>query len=330
MAIDPTQWKLANEYKHDSPLLSCAFDPSGRFLFAGGRDHGVLLVELSSGQTRLLAGHEGWVGLMARAGTDFVLTADQTGRVIQWDCKGKTPKPGWTAELHPAAVQGLSVSADGKRFATGDRHGTVRVWATSDGKRLHELPRIDHSVTAMAWHLDGKRLFTADRLPQKPRVKLWDVATGRELLSIDVAELSGYRRVEDIEWGGIRGLTVSSDGKHVIACGRSGYDGPMGAMVFDISTGQLVRKQASALKGFYYAVAFHPQGFFMAAGGDIGKGEFRVWDPCKDPSLADAGTSCLCTSLDIHPEGKRFAITQTVGKGSYPTAGSLVVYDWTP
>jgi WD40 repeat protein len=329
MATDPTQRKLAAEYKHDVPLLSCAFDPSGRFLFAGGRDCGVLLVELSSGKTSTLAGHEGWVGLVARAGSGLVLTADQTGHVIAWDCAGKVPEQRWAAESHPVAVQGLSVSADGKLFATGDRNGTVRVWQASDGKRLHELPGIDHSVTAVAWHPDGKRLFTADRQPKKPRVKRWDVATGKEQLSIDVAELSGYRRVEDIEWGGIRGLAASPDGKQIVACGRSGYDGPMCAMVFDTATGMLVRKQASALKGFYYSVTFHPQGFYVAAGGDIGKGEFRAWDPLKDAALADGATPGPCTSLDIHPDGKRLAVTQTVGKGSYPTAGALVVYDWT-
>lgn len=48
--------------------MSCAFDLSGRFLFAGGRDRGVLFVELASGKTSTLAGHEGWVGLIVRAG----------------------------------------------------------------------------------------------------------------------------------------------------------------------------------------------------------------------------------------------------------------------
>ncbi|MCE9530415.1 MAG: hypothetical protein K8T89_04680 [Planctomycetes bacterium] len=328
MAIDPSKSKLATEHKHESPLLSCAFDPTGRFLFAGGRDRGVVIVNLASNKKNTLTGHESWVGVMERAAGNLVLTGDFVGRLIAWDCSGAEPKQRWSAEAHASTICGLSVSADGKSFATADRDGIVRVWQTSDGKRLHELPRIEHPVYGVALHPDGKRLVTADRQPQKPRIKVWDIASGKEQLAIDLAELSGYRRVEDIEWGGIRGLTVSPDGKQIVACGRTGYDGPASAYVFDVNTGKQQRKLASTLKGFYYAVKFHPQGFLMTTGGDVGKGEFRAWNPEKDASLADVATPGPCTSIDIHPDGKRFAVTQTIGKGSYPDSGTLIVYDW--
>lgn len=329
MNIDPAKSKLATEHKHDSPLLSCAFDSSGRFLFAGGRDRGVVVVDLASSEKTVLAGHESWVGAMARAGGELLLTGDYVGRVIAWDCSGKEPKPRWTVEAHPSTIYGLSVSADGKTFATGDRDGAVHLWQTSDGQRLHALPRIEYPVYCVTLHPDGRRIITADRQPQKPRIKVWDFASGNAELAIEVSELSGYRRVEDIEWGGIRGLAVSPDGQHVIACGRNGYDGQACAMVFDLSTGKMQRKLAVALKGgFYYAARIHPQGYLITAGGDIGKGEFRIWNLQQDASLADAATPGPCTSLDIHPGGNRFAVTQTIGKGSYPETGTLAIYDF--
>lgn len=328
MNINPARSKLATEFKHESPLLSCGFDPSGRFLFAGGRDRAVVMVDLASGKKSLLAGHESWVGVIARAAGDLVLTGDYVGRVIAWDCRGKEPRQSWSIEANSTTIYGLSVSADGKIFATADRDGTVRTWQTSDGKRLHELPRIEHPVYGVALHPDGRRIITADRQPQKPRIKVWDIATGKEQLAIDLAELSGYRRVEDIEWGGIRGLTVSADGQQIVACGRNGYDGPACALLFDGATGKLQRKLASTFKGFYYAVRFHPQGFLITAGGDVAKGEFRTWNPQQNASLAEVATPGPCTALDIHPDGKRFAVTQTIGRSSYPETGTLNVYDW--
>ncbi len=329
MNIDPAKTKLSVEYKHEAPLLSCAFDGSGRFLFAGGRDRGVVLIDILSKQKSTLAGHESWVNRMGRAGRDLVLTADFVGHVIAWDCTESIPKPRWNIEAHPSTIYALSVSADGKTFATGDRDGCVRIWQASDGKRLHELPRIEYPVYGVALHPNGRHLITADRQPVKPRIKVWDIGTNQAILTIEIAELSGYRRVEDIEWGGIRDVAVSANGHEIIACGRAGYDGQACALVYGSEDGKLLRKLSVALKGgFYYGAKFHSQGFLMTAGGDIGKGEVRIWNTQQDQSLADTATAGPCTSLDIHPNARQFAATLTLGKGSYPDSGALVIHDW--
>lgn len=33
-------------------------------------------------------------------------------------------------------------------------------------------------------------------------------------------------------------------------------------------------------------------------------------------------------SLDIHPDGAGFAVTQAIGKGSYPETGVLATHEW--
>lgn len=330
MPIDPKQTKLAVEIKHETPLLSCAFDASGRFVLAGGRDRGLLAFQVETQEKSVLTGHESWVGVASRAG-ELVLTGDYAGRVIGWDCAGKTPKPRWTIAAHPSTVYGLSVSADGKTFATSDRDGLVRIWQTHDGKPRHELPRVDHPVYCVALLADDKRIVTADRRPQKPRVKVWDFTTGKEQISIDVAELSGYRRVEDIEWGGIRALTVSPDGESIIACGRAGYDGQATSLVYGTDDGKLRRKLSAALKGgFYYSAQFHPEGFLLTAGGDLAKGEVRFWNLDQDASLGEITTPGPCMAVALHPNGRRFAASQmNMPKGSYPDSGALAIYDWT-
>ena len=86
--------------------------------------------------------------------------------------------------------------------------------------------------------------------------------------------------------GGIRGITLSADGQTIVACGSNEYAGPACALLFDAATGELQRKFTSTLKGFYYTPRYHPQGFLLAAGGDIGKGEYRAWNPSSDtPAL---------------------------------------------
>jgi WD40 repeat protein len=325
--MNPVHFKPAAEFAHEAPLMSCAFDAGGRFIFAGGRDRSVLAINLDSAKKSLLLGHNSWVGTMARAG-DVVLTADFAGRVIAWDSGGQEPKPRWTIDAHPCTIYGLSVSVDGKTFATGDRDGLVRIWRTDDGKMVHELPRIEFPVYGVALHPDGRRIATADRQPQKPRVQVWDIASGKQLLSIDAAELSGYRRVEDIEWGGIRALALSPNGTQLIACGRNGYDGQACAMLYETDGGKLQQKLAISLKGgFYYSAKFHPQGFLMTAGGDIAKGELRCWDLSQNESIASVAGTGPCLGLDVHPDGSGVAVAQAVGKKSAPESGLLSIYE---
>jgi len=178
MPIDPAKARLVIEHKHDAPLMSCVFDPRGRFLFSGGRGPGVMCIEIATGEKTTLTGHDSWVGEMARAGSDLVLTGDYLGRVIAWDCSAEPPRERWNIDAHPSTIRALAVSADGETFATGDRDGIVRIWQTSDGRQLHELPKNVHPIYGLAFHPDGQRIVSADRQPQKPQIKVWDIATG--------------------------------------------------------------------------------------------------------------------------------------------------------
>jgi len=329
MTIDPAKTQQVAEHKHESPLLCCAFDPSGRFVLAGGRDRNVVCVDVVSGKKSTLEGHETWISSVVRSGSEIVLTADFAGHVIAWDCTGDSPRQRWNIAAHENTIYSLAASSDGKLFATGDRDGTIRIWQTSDGQRTREITGLVHPVYGVAFHPDGKQLLSADRQPRKPRLTLWELATGNALRGIEVSQLSAYRRVEDIEWGGIRGITISPDGKTLVAVGSNEYSGPACALLFEATTGELKRKLASTLKGFYYSAQFHPQGFLMTAGGDVAKGEIRTWSPEKEESLANHPTPGPCTAIDIHPDGRRFAVTQTIGKGSYPDSGTLTLFEWT-
>lgn len=329
MTFATAQPKLIAEFKHEAPLMSCAVDHHDRFLFAGGRDRSLLVVELSTKKSNVLTGHESWIGAMARAGDDLVLTADYSGRIIAWHCSGTLPQMKWSIDAHPSTIYGLCVAADGETFAAGDRDGTVRIARTRDGTMLKELPRIEYPAYGVALYPDGHRIAAADRRPQKPRIIVRDIRTAQERLIVEVPDLSGYRRVEDIEWGGIRGLTLSPDGRRLIACGRAGYDGAACAIILDADDGTLKHKLVATLKGgFYYGARIHPQGFLLASGGDIGKGEIGCWDPENGASVWTVSTTAPCMAIDLSPSGRRLVVAQAVGKQSYPESGALALYEW--
>ena len=322
--ISPRQ---VSEAKHTVPLLCCALEAQGRYALAGGRDSGLVCWELETGHVSLLEGHLSWIIAATRCGESRIVTADQVGRVIAWDCSGSQPTIAYRITAHPATLLSLAVSADGTRFATGDSQGVIRLWQVSDGRQLQEIAGLLHPVYALDFHPQLNRLASADRQPQKPRLKFWDLESGKELRSQEVPELSAYRRVEDIEWGGIRAIRYSPRGTTLVACGSHQYAGPASAFHFDSETGELKNKFSSTLKGFYYAALFHPHGFLLTAGGDVGKGELACWSVEQEKPLATLATNGPCTGLDLAPDGRRVITTQTLGKGSYPDSGLLTLYE---
>lgn len=321
--------RLIRESKHSVPLLCCAADARGRFALAGGRDSALACWELETGQLTLLEGHLSWVIAAVRCGESLILTADQVGRVIAWDCSGALPTIAYRIDCPSGSIVSLAVSPDGARFATGDRLGQIGLYQARDGERIQQITGLVHPVYALDFHPQTNRLASADRQPQKPRLKIWDLETGQEQRSQEIAELSAYRRVEDIEWGGIRAIRYSARGTTLVACGSNHYAGPACAMLFDSETGELKRKYQSSLKGFYYTAHFHPHGLLVTSGGDIGKGEVAFWSMEQDQPLATISTAGPCLGLDLTLDGRRAVTAQMIGKGSYPDSGHLALYEWT-
>ena len=50
VTVDPVQTRMVQELKHNSPLISCRIDPSGRFVFAGAQDNTIQRWELATGK----------------------------------------------------------------------------------------------------------------------------------------------------------------------------------------------------------------------------------------------------------------------------------------
>src|SRR5262249_36517269 len=115
------------------------------------------------------------------------------GRV---DRHGDPLPPGAVARLgtvrlrHGAAVSSAAFSPDGKLLATGGHDHAVRLWEAATGKPL--ATKLGHTwhITSVGFSPDGKTLMSSsgDFISHRGgETKLWDVATRRELLTLDTA-----------------------------------------------------------------------------------------------------------------------------------------------
>ena len=89
----------------------------------------------------------------------------------------------------------LSFSPDGKFLAAamgnylakGDQIGSIRVWNTQDWRMVYDLRGHQGSVWTVTFNPSGTRLASAGGIQSggHGKVKIWDMATGDELLTID-------------------------------------------------------------------------------------------------------------------------------------------------
>ena len=154
--LDRGRERLDRPQSHQNLVLSIAYSPDGRTLATASSDRTLALWDAATGRQRLrLDGHEG-------------------------------------------AIQSLAFSGDGKLLASASvaPEQSVRLWDATSGKELrrYEIPMEpigEHQYvsvsTWVAFADNGKTLAAAgtDR-----KVRLWDVATGKEIRNASVRGLS--------------------------------------------------------------------------------------------------------------------------------------------
>ncbi|OYW17381.1 MAG: hypothetical protein B7Z55_12630, partial [Planctomycetales bacterium 12-60-4] len=179
MSADPVQTHVAQQLKHDAPLIACRFDPTGRFVFAGAQDNKVLRWDLmTEGKTNLPA-HDSWVRSFgfSTAG-DVLVTGGYDGRLVWWPAAAEAPpaapaaegqpaplpelKPVRVVDAHAGWIRAVAVSPDGQFLASCGNDLKVKLWQMSDGSFVREFAGHERHIYNVAFHPSGQRLVSGD------------------------------------------------------------------------------------------------------------------------------------------------------------------------
>jgi WD40 repeat protein len=224
-------------------------------------------------------------------------TTSDDGSVGVWDVPTATLRETYTG--HAAAAVGPVFGAGGATLYTGSYDGTVIEWDVTGTRRLGRLLRFapipaagaglhrpaDGAATMVAVSPSSSLFVTS---PGPGRVTLW--RAGSQTI---VAALRG-------PFGGGDSFAWSHDGRYLAATGSS-----QRAVVWNVSTGKVVRTLGPLGKGGAAGVMFSPDGRLLATAGVDGM--LRVFDLRTGRSVGKAKLRGSLQDLDFTPDGKLLA-----------------------
>lgn len=309
VVADPAKTHLAGEWKHTSPLISCRFDPAGRFVFAGAQDNTVQRWELATGKQTPYVGHNSWVRSIGFDPTgEWLYTGGYEGQLIRWSATADEPVPERSVKAHEGWVRALSVSPDGQLLATCGNDHLVKLWASADGSLIREMAGHECHVYNVLFHPDGQSLVSADL---KGVVKHWNVADGAEVRELDAKKLYKYDGGFRADIGGSRSIAFSLDGTN-LACGGitevsnafAGVGKPA-AVLIDWAEGKEVQFHhgKEQTNGTLWGLNFHPDDYLIGSAGGGSGGFVYFWKTDKDIEFHRFKLPNTTRDHDLSPDG---------------------------
>jgi RNA polymerase sigma factor (sigma-70 family) len=281
--IDRAAGKELSKIEVGEFACSLAFSPDGQTLAAGTVKGEVKFWDVTTGKGRgsLKADRVPELAVsLAFAPSGRVLALSRgLGPVEVWDVKEQKRLHrllGTSVPLQPlhgfalarTTPADLAFSPDGKRLAVGAFGCGVRLFDPATGKELG-AGTAGHrtAVRALGLSSDGKTLVTYAR---GDAVRFWDLASGKEVRKVAIP-------------GGAASAALSPDGATLASVTGSGATG-FKLMLYDTATGRPRGQQLRGSEGLAPALAFSPDGRYLAARGDRRRA-VRLWDAATGKEL---------------------------------------------
>lgn len=312
--FDPKQAHLTAQWPAAGPVVCCRFEPKGRFLFCGLESPVVQRFNMADGKAVSLAGgHESWVFSLAFSSDgERTFSGGGDGRITVWETAAAAPTPIKKLEAHQGWIRAMDVSPNGLLLASGGNDRVVKLWDVAGGSLVRELKGHAGHVYSLAFHPDGKSLLSGDLMGA---IRQWDLATGNLLGMFDAKPLHTYEGGQQVDFGGVRGLAITPDGKSVAAGGLHKGTNPLGAvnepivLLFEGESRKTLKTQlADGIPGgVIWRLRYLADGTLLGGSGGSTGGLLLFWKSDAEKDFHRLALPNILRDLDLHPDGMQVA-----------------------
>lgn len=228
-----------------------------------------------------------------------LVSGSEDGTVRLWDIA--TKKPLWTLPGQVGAITTVAISSK-NQIAFGGQGNTIRL-CTNAGEMIAKLEGMKVVyITSIAFHPDGQRLVFGSI---NGGVGVWDLRSESPISWINSPQ-QGVFNPESEEWGGVRSVVFSPDGRLLAyAWGRRNGNKSNTAQLWDViknvPLGQPLKKHTDAVT----CLAFSPNSQQLISGSVDQL--LLLWDTNTQKLIEPAltGHSQAILSVAFNPSGKQ-------------------------
>ena len=313
--LNPEKSHVASQWAHERPLIACRFSPDGEYVFCGSEDAVVTRFRLSDGaKTAFLNGHKTWVkAITFSADGSHVITGGYDGQLTWWETAADAPTPIRQLPAHGTHwIRELTMAPDGQQVASCGNDCAVRLWHPVTGAAVGELLSHEKHIYSVTYDPAGERLFSGDL---SGKICEWNLSSKSVERSLDGKELWSFNTGQKVDFGGIRSLACSADGKWLAAGGLYKASNPLGAvheplvLLFNLETGKIERKWVAEgiSRGVVWRVRWLSDGSLVGVCGGGNGGFLLFWKPDAEKDYFRLKLPNIARDMDLHPDGLRIA-----------------------